>query len=264
MNLPSALTVLANQLQPHLWPVALCGARLLPVCLMCPVFGGGQAPSQVRLSLALMLALFVHVGCGIALPATFVANPETLIPAFATQLFAGLCMGYVAALPFDAARIGGRLLDTLRGANAEASLPEVGQKDAATAGMLHQLLCATLFACGGYRLVMGAVVKSFGALPLVGGAMNMTAAVELCAAGALAAMATGLAIGAPAAAVSLVVDVGLGLAARAAPQLKLADTGAPVKLGLGAAAILLSLGAVSERLLGVAAESVQTLGLLVR
>jgi flagellar biosynthesis protein FliR len=262
MNLPVALTHLTDLLQPHFWPVALAATRLLPVCLMCPLFGGGQAPMQVRLSLALMLALFVHLGCGVTLPVGFEATPAALIPAFGSQLFAGLAMGYVAGLPFDAARMGGRMLDTFRGANAEAQLPGIGQKDAATAGMLHQLLCAALFACGGYRLVVGAVVKSFGALPLAGAALDLAGASELCAAGALAALATGLAIGAPAAAVSLVVDVGLGLAARAAPQLKLADTGAPVKLGLGAAAVLLSLGAVSERLLGAAADSVQSVALL--
>lgn len=259
MDLPASLTLMTNELQPHLWPVALAGARLLPACLMCPIFGGPKVPSQVRLSVALMLALFVHVAGGVTLPAGFEPSIATLIPAFATQLMAGLCMGYVASLPFDAARIGGRMLDTFRGANAEASLPEIGQKDSAMAGMLHSLLCASLFACGGYRFAMAAMVKSFGALPLAGGALNLTNAVELCAAGALAAMATGLAIGAPAAAVSIVVDVGLGLAARAAPQLKLQDTGAPIKLGLGSVAILLSLGAVSDRLLGAAAESVQAM-----
>jgi len=254
---------LADALIPHMWPIALAGARVLPVCLLCPMFGGARGPAQVRLSLALMLALFVHVGCGIGLPEGFQPGFFTLAPAFAVQLFAGIAMGYVATLPFDAARIGGRLLDTFRSANAEAQLPEVGQSDSATAGMLHQLLCAMLFACGGYRLVLGAVVKSFGALPLVGGTLNFGNAVELCAAGALAAMATGLAIGAPCAAISLMVDVGMGLAARAAPQLRLQDAGTPVKLGLGAAAILLSLGAVSDRLLGDAAAGVQAMGALV-
>ena len=126
MNLPVALTHLTELLQPHFWPVALAATRLLPVCLMCPLFGGGQAPMQVRLSLALMLALFVHLGCGVALPVGFEATPTALIPAFGSQLFAGLAMGYVAGLPFDASRMGGRMLDTFRGANAEAQLPGVG------------------------------------------------------------------------------------------------------------------------------------------
>ena len=263
MNAPVMLGQLTQTLATHFWPMALCGARLLPVCLMCPLFGGAHAPAQVRLSLALMLALFLHLGCAVGLPAGFQASVLTLAPAFATQLCAGVAMGYVSSLPFDGARIGGRLLDTFRNANAEAQLPGVGQKDSATASMLHQLLCASLFACGGYQFVLGAVIKSFAALPLAGGAFNLTGAVELCAAGAVAAMATGLAIGAPAAAVSVVVDVGMGLCARAAPQLRLDDTGVPVKLGLGSAAVLLSLGAVSERLLTDAAQSVHAISALV-
>jgi type III secretion protein T len=195
MNLPLGLDQALQPLLPHLWPVALCATRLLPICLMCPLFGGAQAPVQVRLSMALLLALFVHLGCGVELP-TGAREAGLLVPAFATQLLAGVATGYVASLPFHAARIGGRLLDTFRGATSESRLPEDVDKDAATAGLLHPLLVALLCAGPGHRLFIAAVVKGFATLPLAASGPSLESIVERCAAGALAVMATGLAIGA--------------------------------------------------------------------
>jgi type III secretory pathway component EscT len=255
MDLPAGLDHLLSLLSPHFWPVALCSTRLLPVTLMCPLLGGAQAPMMVRLTLALMLSLFVHIGGGVSVPDAVLHSGWLLAPIFARQLCLGLAVGFLASVPFDAARIGGRLLDTFRSANAEVQLPEVGQKDAATAGLLHQLLCATLFAAGGYKLGLDAVLRGFALMPLSSDGVNMQAVFEQVASGALTSTAVGLAIGAPAAATSLVVDVGLGLVARAAPQLRLQETATPAKLGLGAAAILLSLGTIGDRLLELASVS---------
>lgn len=256
MNLPVGFDQALAPLLPHLWPVALCAARLLPICLLCPLLGGSVAPVPVRLSLALLLALFLHLGCGVGLGKEGLGSGQLAV-ALALQLVAGVGIGYVAALPFHAARVGGRLLDTFRGATSETRLIEDGDGDAATAGLLHPLLVALLCAGPGHALFLGAVVRGFATLPL-SGSIATGDLVERCAAGALSMVATGLAIGAPVAALGLLVDVGLGLAARTAPQLRLTDSAPPLKLALGAALILLTLGQASARLLATSAGSVQT------
>jgi len=63
-------------------------------------------------------------------------------------------------------------------------------------------------------------------------------------------VATGLAIGAPVAALALAVDLALGLASRAAPQMRLQEVGTPLKILGGGALLWLSVGLVCERLLG--------------
>ena len=61
-------------------------------------------------------------------------------------------------------------------------------------------------------------------------------------------MATGLAIGAPIAGISLAIDAALGLASRAAPQMNLQETGTPLRILAGGAVAWLAIGVISARL----------------
>lgn len=259
MNAASDLTLGLEALRPHALAVALIAARIAPATMLCPLFGGQAAPTTVRVALCLSLALHAHLAGGVS-PA--LAEPTTLevVGAFARELFCGMAIGFVAALPFDAARLGGRLLDTLRGANAEASLPATGSSEAATGDLLHQLLGALVFAGPLYPAFAAALLTSFRAAPLgLPGAAATDAVVEIALLRATGALAAGLAVGAPAAAASLLIDAALGIAGRIAPTLSVQELGAPARLLVGAAAILVSLGAISQRLLAevaLAGESV--------
>ena len=249
MTLPAGLADGVNFLRPHAVGWLLCAMRFLPAAFLCPILGGGATPTTVRLTLCLALAGHARFAGGIVC-----ALPETVpgyLAAFGHEALVGFAIGFVGSLPLDAARIGGRLLDTQRGANAEAVLPGIGSREAATGHLLHQLLLALAFASGAYRPIVGGLVASFRAIPL--GAWSawhgegLATGVVSQAGGALAA---GLAVGAPCAAVFLTVNAALGVAARVAPQLNLKETGTPATLMLGAAAILFSLGVVCQRLLG--------------
>ena len=56
-------------LAPHVVSVALCGARLIPVALLCPLLGGISAPTSVRLGVALSFGLAVHFAGGLTVGA---------------------------------------------------------------------------------------------------------------------------------------------------------------------------------------------------
>lgn len=256
MNLALAFTDGLELVRPHLLATALVAARIAPVSFLCPIFGGQAAPNTVRVSLCLGLALHAHFAGDVRLAPGLEADGFAVLGAFARELLCGVVIGFVAALPFDAARMGGRFLDTFRGANAEASLPATGSREAATGDLLYQLLCALVFAGPIYRLVATAALGSFRAVPLgLPGPVDDGALVEFAVVRATSALAAGLAIGAPAAAVALLVDSALGIAARAAPSLNLVALGTPVKLLLGASAILFALGTISNRLLGEVAAT---------
>lgn len=248
MNLPAGLDRWLDLVRPHAIAWLLCACRLVPAAFLCPVLGGSAAPATVRLALCLVLGGFARFGGNVSAPALDTVSGFTA--AFAHELLVGFAIGLVASLPFDAARIGGRLLDTLRGANAEAALPGTGSREAATGDLPHQLLVALAFAAGAYRPIVGGFVGSFGPVPAgVWSGWDSASLVHAVVTQAGGALAAGLAIGAPAAAVSLAVDAALGVAGRISPHLNLRDTGAPGKLLLGAAAVLFALGSASERLL---------------
>ncbi len=250
MNLVLELSGWTEVLRPHVLAVALAAARIVPATLLCPLFGGRAVPATVRVALCLALSLHVHLAGGLV-PALPDLELDTVAGAFARELLCGTVIGFVAALPFDAARMGGRLLDTFRGANGETSLPLTGSTEAATGDVLYQLLCALVFSGPLYQLLSGAVLLSFRAAPLgLPFAPSTAALAELAVLQATGALAAGLSIGAPAAAASLLTDLAVGVAGRIAPALNLREIDAPAKLLVGAAAVLLSLGALSQRLLG--------------
>ncbi|MBL8941186.1 MAG: flagellar biosynthetic protein FliR, partial [Archangium sp.] len=73
------------------------------------------------------------------------------------------------------------------------------------------------------------------------------------------AFATGLALGAPIAGVSLAVDAVMGLASRAAPNMNLQETGSPLRILGGGAMLWLTIGVLTERLLEIVAASPESL-----
>ena len=227
--------------------VALCAARLLPVTFLCPLLGGQAAPTTVKLALVLALALFLHLEAGVSLGAP-VETPLQLAALAVKELTYGTSVGLVAALPFDAARMGGRFIDLFRGTSAEASLPVAGSRESATGDALYQLLVGLVLTGGLMPLVVSGLVRSFGWVRLGTFVPGETAALHVVGL-AGGAMATGLAVGAPVAAAVMTVDCLLGMVSRAAPQVNLQEASAPLRILAGGALLWLAVGVMSERLL---------------
>jgi flagellar biosynthetic protein FliR/type III secretion protein T len=234
-------------LGPGVLAVALCSARLLPVAFLCPLLGGQAAPTTVKLALVVSLALFLHHVAGVSLPEP-VETPMQLAALAMKELTYGTSVGLVAALPFDAARMGGRFIDLFRGTSAEASLPMAGTRESATGDALYQLLVGLVVTGGLMPVVLSGLVRGFGWVRL--GAYVPTEAAVMHVVGlAGGAMATGLAVGAPIAAAVMAVDCLLGMVSRAAPQVNLQDVGAPLRILVGGALLWLAVGILCERLL---------------
>lgn len=244
---PELLRTQLVLLGPSVVAVALCAARLLPVAFLCPLLGGQATPTTVKLAVVLSLALFLHHGAGVSLPEP-VETPLQLAALAMKELTYGTSVGLVAALPFDAARMGGRFIDLFRGTSAEASLPVAGTRESATGDALYQLLVGLVVTGGLMPVVLSGLVRGFGWVRL--GAYVPTEEAVMHVVGlAGSAMATGLAVGAPIAAAVMAVDCLLGMVSRAAPQVNLQDLGAPLRILAGGALLWLGVGILCERLL---------------
>lgn len=242
-----------DALSPHVLAVALISARLLPAAFLCPLLGGSHAPTTVKLGAVLSLASSLHFAAGVAPQAQLTTSFDFAAAALKELMF-GTSLGLVAALPFDAARLGGRFIDLFRGSSAEAALPLTGTKEAATGELLSHLLLALASLGVAGPLIVSALWRSFALVPLSG--FTHTESVALQVAGLVGStFATGLALGAPIAAASLAVDATLGLASRAAPQLNLQEVGAPLRILGGGALLWLCLGILANRLVVFAAAT---------
>ena len=236
------LGTLAEAMRPELLGWALTSMRVLPVVLLCPVLGGQLVPVPVRMVMA---------GClGVALRPLTWSIPSALLEAVAWcghEAAVGLLIGLSAALPFDAARIGGRLVDLVRGTSAEAALPVAGHREAATGDLLHQLLVSLAVAGGALPVLVHALARSYALSPpglafADGGPLGVARLVGM-------ALATGLAIAAPVVALSWATDAAVGLVLRAAPGLPATELATPVRILGGGTVLWLSLGLVADRLL---------------
>lgn len=252
----AAFDVAIDALQPHVLAVALIGARLIPVAFLCPLFGGTHAPTHVKLGLVLALSAFLHAAGNVAAP--HAASTFELVGLMTKEVVFGTSLGLIAALPFDIARMGGRFIDLFRGSSAEAALPMAGTKEAATGDALYHLLLAVGSAGVVLPAMLGALTRSYAIIRL--GEFHTTDDLALSVAGMVgAAFSTGLAIGAPIAALSLAIDATLGLASRAAPNMNLQDTGSPMRILGGGAVLWLAIGLIASRLQDVALQHAEFL-----
>jgi type III secretion protein T len=235
----------------ELAPWALAVARLAPVTFLCPLLGGAVAPPTVRLGVALALAGFaVRVS-----PATWV--PQTVagfVGALLLEGLMGLGIGLAAAAPFDAARVGGRLIDLGRGSSAEAALPHVGSRETASGDLLYQLLVAVAATGAVLPNLVASLFRGFAAVPPGRAALALLDVDEaIRVTGSV--LATGLAVAAPVVVACLLVDASLALAARIGPSFALAEQVAGARLLVGALAFWIGLGSAAEALLTHAAGS---------
>lgn len=249
----TALPDLAALLAPHLAAAGLCALRLLPVAVLSPFLGGPLVPAPIRLALAAGLGAAVHLASG-AHPVE-AAGLAHLAAMAGRELCLGVALGWVAALPVEAARAGGRLADTLRGATlAELHVPQVRQRETAVGDLLAQWAVVLAGWAGADRLLVEAVVGSFAALPPGGGA-SAGSLFEAGVRGATELASAGLCLGAPAAAGILAADLALALASRGAPWLGVPGAAQPLRAGLGLAAVALSAAALGGRLVSLSAAA---------
>ena len=243
-----ALADLAEAARPELLAWALASMRVLPVTLLGPVLGGMRVPAPVRLAVTGALGLLFRPLAG-----TVADTSLEVLARCGREAALGLLVGLGAALPFDAALIGGRLIDLVRGTSAEAALPVAGHREAATGELLHQMLLSLALAGGALPALVRVLARSHALVPLGApfsgaGALSIARLVGV-------ALGTGLAVAAPVLALTWATDAATGLALRAAPALPATELATPVRILGGATVLWLSLGLLADRILGFALSS---------
>lgn len=244
------------RLAPEVLALALVGFRVLPVAMLCPLLGGQLTPVPVRLAVAVSLGVAVRP----------LAGPVERLDAHlwvqcAGEAAFGLGLGLVAALPFDAARIGGRLVDLFRGTSAEAALPVAGHRESASGEVLHQLLRAMALCSGALPALLRALGRTYRLVPP---GLVPAGAPDAVAAWVGVAMATGLAVAAPVLALCWAVDGALALVARVAPGIPLSEVAPPGRILGGAGVLWIGLGLVCDRLLAAVAATPEAWASLMR
>ncbi len=211
-------------------------ARLLPVVTLLPAFGLSAVAVPVRLALGVTLALAVLPAAGTSAPLT---GPYAV--AFGLEVLRGIPLALESSAVLWAATMAGGLLDNLRGAREATSLPTFEEPSAPIGAVLGLLAGLAFLESGG----AARVAQASAALPAAGASLFRAAALDL-----TRAIEIAIAVAAPLAAVSVVVELGAALVTRAAAPAQVGALIAPLR-----SVVLLSLAALLvERMTALFAE----------
>lgn len=208
---------------------AMALVRAAGFVALAPPFAGGLFSVRVRGAVALVLALACYGAVPVSVAQDSVAG---FVTALLGQLVFGLALGFAVLCAFSAARAAGEIVDNLTGSTLSVIYDPLSGAASPVFGRFFQLaFTACFFALNGHLLLAAGFRRSFGVLPLVKGLHPGQLASS---AGALVAqlVVVSLEIAGPLIVALFLVEIALGLLARAAPTLNV------LVLGLGVKALL--------------------------
>ncbi len=213
--------------------------RASAMLISSPVFGAQHTPANIRV----MTTLSIAAALTLALKPHLPSAPQDLITfvgAIANEAVAGLLLGTFVSFVFLAIQMAGSFLDFQIGLGSSQIMnPITGVPVTIVAQMKFLLAVAIFLAMNGHHAMFRAFVLSYDAIPAISiaslGALQGHVVTMI---GAMSLLA--LQISAPVAAVSIIIDVGLGLINKAVPQMPVMVVGMPAKLMAG----ILGLGVI--------------------
>lgn len=231
-ELLAALPILAFQ-------AVLLLARLGSAAMLLPGLGEAEVPATVRLAFALALVALVLPTVADQLP----LPPDSLggwVRLLALETLAGLWLGGLARLVMLALAVGGQLIALVVGLTSVLA-PDAQLGQAAPTGRLLALAGTVLvLATGLYAVPLRGLVDSYAVLP-AGAPWPAGEAAEAWAAAVGECVAIALRLAAPFVLGAVILNLGLGLLARIAPQVQVYFVAAPGQLLAGIALLALLL-----------------------
>jgi flagellar biosynthesis protein FliR len=206
----------------------LAGVRITAFLVIAPPFAHRAIPAQVKVMLALGLALAVTPRLEAAGGAP--ASTAQFVGDLVVQVVIGGGLGFLVALVFSAVQSAGNLIDLFGGFQMAAAFDPMQMTSGAQFARLYQLTALVLlFVTNGYQMVLAGLVRTFDALPL-GATLDLGVMAESVTEGVTQMFLASLQIAGPLVVILFLTDVGLGLLTRVSPALNAFALGFPLKI----------------------------------
>lgn len=236
--------------------VAVIFARIGGVFMFMPGFGEASIPVRHRLALALLLSIALAP----ALPADplDIAAPAALLSTLAMELTLGLWFGLTARIVLSALDFAGYQIGMMASL-ANALSPNIGAFEGATLVASTLMLAGTalIFATDLHHVIIGALMRSYDVFP-VGRLMPSDLAQQMVAAAATS-FYVGISVIAPFYVLSVVLQVGLGLANRLMPTMPVFFVAMPVLLASGLVVLAIAAPSLLSGVISTLADWLGTL-----
>jgi flagellar biosynthesis protein FliR len=212
-----------------------------------PVFGGLHVPVTVRIGLAVLLS----VALAPVVPTPDAFGTPDLVMVVATEAVIGIALALGLRVLIAAAELAGHLAGFQLGLSYASIVdPQSGVRNNIIAALYGNLAVVTFLGINGHHQLIRGLAASYESLPIGAGSLG----------GAFAPLVshllglvfvTGARLAAPVVTAVLIVEILMGLIARAAPSLNLMVIGTPMRLLVG----MLALAAGIQVVPGVVAAS---------
>ncbi len=210
-----------------IWPLARVGAMMATA----PIFSSQQTPKTLRLGFVLILSWIMMPLIPAPELVDFLSYDAIII--LAQQLLIGLVMGFMLQMVFGALVFGGQAIAYSMGLGFASMMdPQNGVQVPVVAQFY--LIVSTLFflAINGHLILIELVADSFYVFPVSTTGIG-SAGLEAIVGWGSDMFVGGLLLALPVMAALLLVNLGLGVIGRAAPQLNIFAVGFPVTIILG-------------------------------
>ena len=226
--------------------LVLC--RVGALFALAPVFSSRVIPMQAKLIVAgaVSFALEPLVTAGTTIP-----TGVSIAPLILKELLIGLAIALGLAAVTAAFEAAASLLDMTIGFSFAQLVDPLTQAQSAVVGQIYALFSAVVFLMiGGDHLMIQGLAASYRLVP-VSTTPSMTQVAALAEHDVTQVFLLGIEIAAPVLITLGIVDVSLGLVARAVPQMNVFFVGIPAKILVGLGAISASLPFVTGRVEGI-------------
>ena len=217
------------------WPFVRIGAALMAA----PIFSVRQVPARYRVLLAVLITLLVQPLIP-ASPVVDMFGAEGILIAL-SQVGIGAMMGFVVQLAFNALIFGGQVMAYSMGLGFANMMDPTNGVQVPVVSQYWLILAMLAFLLGnGHLLLLGSVAQSFHILPVAVDGLTragLWGLVEW----SSRLFAAGLLMSLPVVMALLLINIGLGVVSRAAPQLNIFAIGFPITLLMGFVVIWITL-----------------------
>ncbi|MCZ4329443.1 type III secretion system export apparatus subunit SctT [Castellaniella denitrificans] len=226
---------------------ALTQPRLLAMCAMLPLFNRQLLPGLLRYGICAALGL-VLVPMVMPRYAELDLGTAALLLLIAKEVFIGLVMGYLVALPFWIFEAVGFVIDNQRGASLGATINPATGNDSSPMGILfNQAFMVFFLVGGGFTLMLTLLYDSFRLWDLWSWSPTLRAdSIPLMLDQLSRFMRLVLLFAAPAIVAMFLAELGLALVSRFAPQLQVFFLAMPIKSGLALLVLVLYMSPLFE------------------
>ncbi len=218
---------ISQWLAGFIWPLLRIGAMLMAA----PVFNIRQVPVRFRMLMAVLITLLVQPVLPPS-PVVSVFSADALLIAV-QQILVGVALGFLMQMAFQALIFGGQVMAYSMGLGfANMMDPTNGVQVPVVAQFWLILAMLAFVMMNGHLVLISAIVDTFTVIPVATDGLSRSGIWELLSWGSRM-FAAGVLMAMPVIVALLLINIGMGVVSRAAPQLNIFAIGFPITLMMG-------------------------------